>query len=140
MGATASFPIGDVKRVRIGRGWAQRGMWLLILPYVAGINSMAEGYCVSFEAPDGETGQDVVYALHMRSTEDAPKLAAFLEGRGFSVPTAQPQSTRPEPTSQGWIFWRQAAKQIFDLSYRVGHLVASSFSSWSRCPVRSESS
>ena len=65
-------------------------MWLLILPYVAGINSMAEGYCVLFEAPDGETGQDVVYALHMHSTEDAQKLAALLEGRGFSVPTTQP--------------------------------------------------
>ena len=65
-------------------------MWLLILPYVAGIKSMAEGYCVSFEAPDGETGQDVVYALHMRTPEDAQELAALLEGRGLSVPTTQP--------------------------------------------------
>ena len=53
-------------------------MWLLILPYVAGINSLAEGFCVSFEAPDGETGRDVVFALHMQSPDEARRLAGLL--------------------------------------------------------------
>jgi hypothetical protein len=59
-GDTSTFPLSAVKRVKIGRGWARRGMWLLILPYVLGINSMSEGYCVSFETPDGVTGRQVV--------------------------------------------------------------------------------
>ena len=80
-GETVAFPLGTVKRIKIGSGWARKGMWLLILPYVAGINSLAEGFCVSFEAPDGETGREVVYALHMHSREDAQALAALLERR-----------------------------------------------------------
>ena len=77
-GTTITFPLSRVKRIKIGRGWARKGMWFLILPYVAGINSLAEGVCVSFEAPDGETGREVVYALHMQSPDEARKLAELL--------------------------------------------------------------
>jgi hypothetical protein len=81
-GETASFPLDTVNRVRVGKGWARRGMWLLILPYVAGINRLAEGFCVSFEAPDGETSRKVVYALHMQTPEAARALAGLLERDG----------------------------------------------------------
>ncbi len=77
-GKSTCFPLQQVKRIRVGRGWARKGMWLLILPYVAMVNKMSEGYCVSFEAPDGEFGGDKVYALHMRSNEDALRLAESL--------------------------------------------------------------
>ena len=77
-GETVTFPLNTVRRIRVGRGWARRGMWLLILPYVAGINSLAEGFCVSFEAPSGESGREVVYALHMHSRDEARALAGLL--------------------------------------------------------------
>jgi len=64
----------------VGRGWARKGLWLVIPPYVAGINRMAEGYAVSFEAPDGETHGDAVYALHMQTKEEAQALVRLLEG------------------------------------------------------------
>lgn len=79
-GETATFPLASVKRVKIGRGWARKGMGLLIFPYVGGINSMAEGFCVSFEAPDEAAGHDVVYGLHMATTEEAQTLARLLQG------------------------------------------------------------
>ena len=65
-------------------------MWLLILPYVGGINQTAEGYCVSFEGPDGAlqgapkgapkgiVDRDVVYALHMPTPDDAQALELLL--------------------------------------------------------------
>lgn len=80
-GKTTTFPVSAVKDVKIGRGWARKGLWLVIPPYVAGINKMAEGHCVSFEAPDGDTGRDAVYAFHMRTKEDAWALAKLLEGK-----------------------------------------------------------
>jgi len=78
LGETATFPVSAVKRIKIGPGWPRRGMRLLILPYVAGINGVSKGLCVSFEAPDGMTGRYVGYALHMRSPRDAQTLAGFL--------------------------------------------------------------
>jgi hypothetical protein len=77
---THSFPLGTVKRVKIGPGWARKGLWLVILPYVAGINKMAEGYAVSFEAPAGDVVGDAVYAFHMHTTEEAGELARLLQG------------------------------------------------------------
>ena len=77
---TQSFPVSAVKRVRIGPGWARNGLWLVILPYVPGINKMARGHCVSFEAPAGDTGRDAVYAFHMHTEDDAEALARLLEG------------------------------------------------------------
>jgi hypothetical protein len=78
---THSFPVGAVKRVKIGAGWARNGLWLVILPYVPGINKMAEGHCVSFEAPAGDTSGDAVYAFHMHAEDDAQALARLLEGK-----------------------------------------------------------
>ncbi len=77
---THSFPVSAVKRVKIGPGWARNGLWLVILPYVAGINKASEGHCVSFEAPAGDMSGDAVYAFHMRTTDDAQALATLLEG------------------------------------------------------------
>jgi hypothetical protein len=77
---THSFPTNSVKRVKIGPGWARNGLWLVILPYVAGINNMAEGYAVSFEAPAGDVPGDAVYAFHMHTKDEATELARLLQG------------------------------------------------------------
>jgi hypothetical protein len=78
---TTSFPVGAVRRVKIGRGWARNGLWLVILPYVAQLNKISEGRVVSLEAPDGDTRGDAVYAFHMYGEDDAAALAALLEGK-----------------------------------------------------------
>jgi hypothetical protein len=83
-GETVTFLLHTVKRIKIGSGWARKGMWLLILPYVAGINSLAEGFCVSFEAPSGKSGREVVYAMHMQSQDKAQTLARLLGGKAAS--------------------------------------------------------
>ncbi|MGA9348850.1 MAG: hypothetical protein WBW48_08600 [Anaerolineae bacterium] len=77
-GQTTTFAVSAVKRVTVGRGWARKGLWLVIAPYVAGINKMAEGYAVSFEAPAGERDEDMVYALHMQTKEEAQALVRLL--------------------------------------------------------------
>ena len=77
-GERVSFPLSAVRDVRIGRGWARKGLWLVIPPFVAGVNKWAEGYCVSFEAPAGDEGREAVYALHMGTTENAQTLAGLL--------------------------------------------------------------
>ena len=81
IGQMATFSVHTVKRVKIGRGWARKGLWLVIPYVVPGINQVAEGYCVSFEAPDGETGKDAVYALHMQTQEDAQTLSRLVENK-----------------------------------------------------------
>ena len=78
-GVTISFPVSAVKDVKIGRGWARKGLWLVIPLYVAGVNKWAEGFCVSFEAPNGDTGREVIYAFHMQTKEDAQALARLLQ-------------------------------------------------------------
>jgi len=78
-GEAVSFPVSRVQEVRIGAGWARRGMWLLLLPYFKGIDSMSKGLAVSFVAPDG-TPHGGVYALHVRTPGDANTLAALLKG------------------------------------------------------------
>jgi len=52
-------------------------MWLLLLPCFKGIDVMARGVCVSFVAPNG-TPRGGVYALHMRTAEEAQRLAGLL--------------------------------------------------------------
>ena len=84
-GQTTMFAVSAVKRVTVGRGWARKGLWLVIAPYVAGINKMAEGYAVSFEAPDGERNGSAVYALHMQTKEEAQALVRLLEGGNSPV-------------------------------------------------------
>jgi hypothetical protein len=88
MGQAATFSMSTVKRVKVGRGWARNGLWLAIPLFVPGINQWAEGSVVSFEAPDGETGRDVVYAFQMQTKEDARSLAKLL-GRGASLGAKQ---------------------------------------------------
>jgi hypothetical protein len=76
---SAYFPLAAVREVKIGAGWARRGMWLLLLPYFKGIDSMATGLAVSFIAP-ADTAGGGVYAPHMRTSEDAQALASLLTG------------------------------------------------------------
>jgi hypothetical protein len=78
MGETITFPVSAVKRVRIGGAWARNGLWFVIPQFIPLINMLAEGGCVSFEAPDGETGRDAVYALNMQTTKDARILSRLL--------------------------------------------------------------
>ena len=78
---STSFPVSSVKRVKIGRGWARNGLWLLLLPFVAGLNKASEGRAVSFEAPDGETGKDAVYVFYTSIKDDPNILAGLLEGK-----------------------------------------------------------
>jgi hypothetical protein len=77
---THSFPLSSVKWVNIGPGWAREGLWLVILPYVAGINKLSEGHAVSFEAPAGDVAGDAVYAFHMHTEKEARELARLLQG------------------------------------------------------------
>jgi len=74
------FAVTSVKRVEIGPGWASNGLWLVILPYVDGINKMSEGHAVSFEAPAGDAPGDAVYAFHMHREEEAAELVRFAKG------------------------------------------------------------
>ena len=76
-----SFPTSSVKRVTIGRGWARNGLSLILLPFIAGLNKSSEGRVVSFEAPDGQTAKDSVYAFYMRKEDDPRTLARLLEGK-----------------------------------------------------------
>jgi hypothetical protein len=78
-GTMLSLPLTDIREIRIGKGWARYGMNLAIAPYIPGINAMAEGLAVSFEAPDPETGKTIVFGLHMRSKEQAAELASALQ-------------------------------------------------------------
>ena len=78
---STSFPISSVKRVKIGPGWARNGLWLILLPFIAGLNKVSEGRVVSFEAPDGDTGKDAVYSFHMHIMDDPQALARLLEDK-----------------------------------------------------------
>ncbi len=40
---------------------------------------LAGGLCVSFEAPDGETGSEVVYAMHVQTREHAQAVTGQLD-------------------------------------------------------------
>jgi hypothetical protein len=77
-GATQTFSTGEVQEVKIGTGWARRGMWLLLLPYFKGIDALGQGVAVSFVAPDG-TPDGGVYAIQLRTPEQAQALAGMLE-------------------------------------------------------------
>lgn len=77
---TVSFPVSAVEHVKVGRGWARKGLWLVILPYVAPLNKISEGHAVSFEAPDRERDGDSVYAIHFWDESDAATLGNLLEG------------------------------------------------------------
>lgn len=73
-------PLADVRRVTIGEGWARDGLRLVIAPYAAGIDALAAGRAVCWNAPDGE-GHDASWAIHMLSEEDAAALRDLLATR-----------------------------------------------------------
>lgn len=75
---SVSFPLSSVKRVTLGRGWDRRGLFWAIPYLVPMINKGSEGHCVTFEAPDGETGKDVVYTLSVPEEKDAAHLVELL--------------------------------------------------------------
>lgn len=72
------IPLSAVRDVTIGERWARDGLRLVIAPYAPGIDNLAEGYAVCFNAPDGE-GRDASYGLHLLSKEDAVVLRDLLE-------------------------------------------------------------
>lgn len=72
------IPLSAVREVTIGERWARDGLRLVIAPYAPGIDKLAEGYAVCFNAPDGE-GRDASYGIHMLSKDDAVELRDLLE-------------------------------------------------------------
>ena len=76
---TVSFNVNEVKRVRIGAGWARNGLWFVIPYFIPLVNKGAEGLAVSFEAPDGDSPKVVTYAIQFPKTEDAKALAKLLD-------------------------------------------------------------
>jgi hypothetical protein len=66
-----------VRNVTLGTDWARDGMRLVIAPYAGGIDQLAKGRAVCFNAPDGQ-GRDASWAIHMLSDEDAAELYELL--------------------------------------------------------------
>ncbi|MHB1342651.1 MAG: hypothetical protein ACYC77_03695 [Coriobacteriia bacterium] len=73
------FSSADVHDVKVGPGWADGGIDVVLLPVKGGIDALSVGRAVSFFAPD-EDGRDVRYAIHTYSEADATALAAALGG------------------------------------------------------------
>jgi hypothetical protein len=71
------FPRALVREVDVGKGWAKGGLEIVLLPYRAGVDRMAEGLAVSFFAPD-EYGHEVRFAMDMYTPERARELADLL--------------------------------------------------------------
>lgn len=71
------FPRASIREVDIGKGWSKGGLEVVLLPYKAGVDRMAEGLAVSFFAPD-EYGREVRHALHMYTAKEADVLAELL--------------------------------------------------------------
>lgn len=74
------IPLENVRRVTLGDAWARDGLRLVIAPYAGGIDKLAAGRAVCFNAPDGE-GRDASYALHLLSDADARELYTALKDR-----------------------------------------------------------
>ena len=75
-----SFKRSQVKKVKIGKGWARGIIWLAIPLFIPLVNLSAKDFCVSFEAPGASDEKNLVYALHMRTKEDALIFAGQLKG------------------------------------------------------------
>lgn len=73
------FPVSSARDVKIGRGWSDGGIDMVLLPYRVVIDQMARGHAVSWYAPDG-TGHEVRYAIHLADAEAASALAGVLRG------------------------------------------------------------
>lgn len=79
-------PLSAVRDLRLGSGWANGGLGWVLLPYVGGIDKLAEGHAVSWFGPD-ERGREVRYAFHCYELEQASALYALLGAGGDSVET-----------------------------------------------------
>lgn len=71
------FPRASVREVAIGKGWSKGGLEVVLFPYKAQVDKMAEGLAVSFFAPD-EYGREVRFAVDMYSEEVARELSDML--------------------------------------------------------------
>ncbi|MGM0366538.1 MAG: hypothetical protein ACQEP5_08400 [Actinomycetota bacterium] len=81
-GETVEIPLGNIGDVMLGKGWARKGLWMVI-PYVVPlVDKAAEGFCVSFEASQyGNRGKNAVFAFHMQSRRQAEKLKEALSSK-----------------------------------------------------------
>jgi len=75
---TISFKKSKVKNVKVGKGWARGMIWLAIPLFIPLVNTSAIDFCVSFEAPGSADETGLVYAMHMRTREDAVVFAKTL--------------------------------------------------------------
>jgi len=75
---TISFKKSEVAKVKVGKGWARGIIWLAIPYFIPLVNTSAIDFCVSFEAPGSSGETDLVYAMHMRTKEDAAVFAKLL--------------------------------------------------------------
>lgn len=71
------FPVGAVHEVKIGAGWADGGIDVVLLPIRAGIDALSKDVAVSFWAPD-EYGREVRYAILVPAAADAAAMAGLL--------------------------------------------------------------
>ncbi|MFC1866183.1 hypothetical protein ACFLYB_05685 [Chloroflexota bacterium] len=76
---TIYFNVDEVKRVKIDAGWTRNGLWFVIPYFIPLVNKGAEGLTVSFEAPSGDSHDDVTCAIQFPKTEDAQALAKLLD-------------------------------------------------------------
>ena len=74
------FPRASVREVDIGKGWSKGGLEVVLFPYRAGVDKLAEGLAVSFFAPD-EAGREVRFAVDMYTQEHARELSGLLAGQ-----------------------------------------------------------
>jgi hypothetical protein len=75
------LPRASVREIDVGKGWSKGGLEVVLLPYKAGVDKMAEGLAVSFFAPD-EYGREVRFAMDMYTPEYARELSELLRGQG----------------------------------------------------------
>lgn len=71
------FPVTAVHDIKVGKGWSDGGIDVVLLPYKAGIDVMAGDKAISFFAPDDE-GRDVRYAIHMPADVDVAEVVSLL--------------------------------------------------------------
>ncbi len=73
-----SFPASSVRDVTVGPGWSRNGIGIAIWPFVLPVDGLAKGHAVTFEAPSGDSGRYVVYALHFYTPAEAARFRTLL--------------------------------------------------------------
>lgn len=82
------IPLSAIARVTLGTEWARDGLRLVIAPYAPGIDGLAKGRAVCFNAPDGY-GHDASWGLHLLSDEQACELyEALVDSAGAATEAA----------------------------------------------------